>query len=98
MSVFGCERPPYHACGLRQCLDEIDRWAKKAAAIAAETGDGWMVAQMAVIQDAVGRATTDRNQESCPACNGSGWNPAVTDGVGVCLECMGRGVVQINSQ
>jgi RecJ-like exonuclease len=92
MTCFGCEKPPYHARGLRQCLDELDRWAKKAAAIAAETGDGWMVAQMAAIQDAVGRATAEK-QQPCPACNGSGWNPAVTDGMVPCEHCNGQGVV-----
>ena len=37
MSVYGNQPAgTYHASGLRQCLDAIDRWAKKAAAIVAE--------------------------------------------------------------
>jgi hypothetical protein len=83
MTCFGSEKPPYHALGLRQCLDEMDRWVKKAAAIAAEM-EGmphWLPCELRL------------DRQLCTACAGSGWSSAILGGAVPCEECGGHGVV-----
>ena len=100
MTCFGNAQPPYHARGLRQCLAELDRWAKKAAAIAAEMSDApyWLPCELRDIEQIVRVIRKRLGGQPCPACNGSGWNPAVTDGMVPCEHCNGQGVVVMKGE